>query len=53
MQTLKLQFPTMFKRFKGLRKFKKEHRNVKVIKKGFSTTGCGGEYYWAMVQYES
>ena len=53
MQKTTLQFSSMLKRFWGLHKFKKEHLNVKVLKKGFATTGCGREYYWAKVQYES
>jgi len=52
MKTAKLCADSMFKRFLKLQKFKKKHRNVSVLKKGFATTGCGYSYYWAEVQYE-
>lgn len=51
-----LFYPSSLQRFKGIRKFKKEHRNVKVLGKGLDTVEHGYKCkrtctYWATVQY--
>ena len=40
------------KRFRELRKFKKEHRNVKILKKGFPVKHWGQLCYWVEVEYD-
>lgn len=52
-----LYFSSSLQRFKGIRKFKKEHRNVKILEKGVDTVyhGYKGKCtctYWVTVQYE-
>ena len=54
MQITTLKFPTKFKRFWELRKFKKQHSDVKILKEGFTPIGYDGDgYYWTKIQYEA
>lgn len=57
MKKKKLIFLSSWKRFKGILKFKKEYRNVKVLKKGVDITEYGYKgkctsLYWVEIQYE-
>ena len=52
-----LFYTSSLQRFKGIRRFKKEHRNVKVLTRGVDTIEHGYKgkctcNYWATVQYE-
>ena len=52
-----LFYPSSLQRFKGIRKFKKEHRNVKILGKGFDIVENGYKNkctysYWVTVQYD-
>ena len=52
-----LFYSSSLQRFKGIRKFKKEHRNVKVLEKGVDIVEHGYKgkctcSYWVTIQYE-
>ena len=47
-----LKFQSRFERFWELRKFKKQHKNVKILETGFTETGSNEICYWAEVKYE-
>ena len=52
-----LFFSSYWQRFKELKTFKKEHRNVKVLTKGVDIVergykGLGTCSYWVTIQYE-